>query len=154
MKSILFYQFRGKYRFLSNFYPARIPLLGDTYPSVEHAYQAMKTLNPEERRRFLSPRLSADDAKQMGRLLRVRRDWDRLKEQVMFGLLRKKFHPSINPALGEMLLETGDATLVEGNYCHDQFWGDCTCIAHRKEPGENRLGELLMKVRLELRWKL
>jgi len=59
--------FSGQYRFLSNFYPARV-MLGDgrIYPSVEHAYQAAK-FPPEEREPFRNPYLRAGDAKRMGR---------------------------------------------------------------------------------------
>lgn len=41
--------FMGKYRFLSNFWPCKVIFNGLEYPSTEHAYQAAKTLNPEER---------------------------------------------------------------------------------------------------------
>ena len=41
--------FSGEHKFLSNFYPCNVTLDDIGYPSVEHAYQAAKTLNPEER---------------------------------------------------------------------------------------------------------
>src|SRR4051794_10492805 len=46
--------FQGEYRFLSNFWPAEVVYEGVTYPSVEHAYQAAKTLSIEERKRIAS----------------------------------------------------------------------------------------------------
>lgn len=39
-------EFQGQYRFLSNFWPAVVQLDGIYYPTVEHAYQAAKTLQP------------------------------------------------------------------------------------------------------------
>ena len=37
-------RFRGTWSFLSNFFPAPIVLNGKTYLTVEHAYQAAKTV--------------------------------------------------------------------------------------------------------------
>lgn len=40
-------EFRGKYRFLSNFFSQKVPVVYEniTYPTVEHFYQAMKATN-------------------------------------------------------------------------------------------------------------
>lgn len=38
-------RFSGPHRFLSNFYPSPIIYDGVAYPTVEHAYQAQKTLD-------------------------------------------------------------------------------------------------------------
>lgn len=35
-------EFQGEYRWLSNFWPARVVLDGVEYPTVENAYQASK----------------------------------------------------------------------------------------------------------------
>jgi predicted NAD-dependent protein-ADP-ribosyltransferase YbiA (DUF1768 family) len=40
--------FDGKYEFLSNFAPVTIHFDGHEYPSVEHAYQAAKTVKDNE----------------------------------------------------------------------------------------------------------
>ena len=45
-------EFQGRYRFLSNFWPATVEFEGMTYPTVEHAYQSAKTLDMGERRRI------------------------------------------------------------------------------------------------------
>ncbi|WP_283390215.1 NADAR family protein [Methanobrevibacter woesei] len=42
-------KFRGKYWFLSNFYESPIEDENITYPTVEHYFQAQKTLNREEK---------------------------------------------------------------------------------------------------------
>ena len=42
-------EFQGDYRFLSNFHPAEVEMDGIKYPSVEHAYQAAKSLDKDER---------------------------------------------------------------------------------------------------------
>ncbi len=69
--------FRGEYRFLSNFHPASIVYEGHTYPSVEHAYQAAKTLELARRHEVVG--LTAGRAKHWGRTLRVRADWETVK---------------------------------------------------------------------------
>lgn len=43
-------EFHGPYLFLSNFFPATVQLDGIPYPSVEHAYQTAKTLDPQNGR--------------------------------------------------------------------------------------------------------
>lgn len=135
--------FRGKYHFLSNFYPCTVTLDEVEYPSVEHAYQASKTLDPEVRQR-IKLASTPGQAKREGRKLKLQMSvpaWNVLKVSVMYDLLRQKF--SKEPLL-TMLLDTGDAKLVEGNWWNDTFWGVCKGI------GENRLGVLLMLIRGEL----
>lgn len=135
--------FTGDYRFLSNFYPCHYVYLDHAaYPSVEHAYQAAKSLDDKVRRWFYkSPLPTAGEAKKMGRKLTLRSDWEGVKLSVMEGLLRQKFN---QPELKEKLLETGDATLVEGN-----TWGDTFFGVDKRKGGHNHLGKLLMKIRNE-----
>ena len=45
-------EFRGDYAFLSNFYPAPISYMGQTYANNEAAFQAQKTLSAREQRKF------------------------------------------------------------------------------------------------------
>jgi ribA/ribD-fused uncharacterized protein len=119
---------------------------GTDYPSVEHAFQAAKCRYAEDKRQFYmtSPRmLTAPEAKKVGGKVDLRRDWEEVKLQVMLDLLRAKF--TQNRTLRQLLLSTRDATLVEGNWWGDTFWGVCN------GRGENHLGKLLMQVRDELR---
>ena len=139
-------KFEGQYRFLSNFWFAQVQLDGVYYPSVEHAYQAAKTLDPELRKPFYGPDTSAGDAKRMGKELAIRPDWNEVRLGIMEDLVRQKFEHSI---LQNRLLSTAPGMLIEGNYWHDQFWGDCNCVKHKDIPGENNLGKILMKVRDE-----
>jgi ribA/ribD-fused uncharacterized protein len=134
--------FRGDYRFLSNFWPVEITYEGLTYPAVEHAYQAAKSLDPAVRMKFLNPgrRGGAGAAKRMGQRVVLREDWEEVKLGIMLDLLRLKF---ANRVLRTQLVATGDTILVEGNDWHDYFWGVCMGV------GENHLGKLLMQVREE-----
>ena len=52
--------FRGKHRWLSNFWSTEIDFESQLFMSVEHAYQAAKTTDPEIRKIFaFDGRLSA-----------------------------------------------------------------------------------------------
>ena len=134
-------EFQGQYRFLSNFWYANVVLDGHTYPSVEHAYVAAKTLSHTERFRFMDPAIKPGQVKQMGRKLKLRDDWEQVKLGIMEDLVRQKFNVS---PLKEMLLMTNQQILIEGNRWGDTFWGVCN------GKGQNHLGEILMKVRSEL----
>lgn len=133
--------FSGVHRFLSNFHQCVVVLDGIKYPSVEHAYQAAKTLDLLIRNEILlCPTPAA--AKRMGKLFAIRPDWDQVKLGIMEDLLKQKFeHQNLKLAL----LATEDQEIIEGNYWNDTFWGVC------KGKGANHLGRLLMKVREELR---
>ncbi len=149
--------FQGSYRFLSNFWlcrvPRGVPYNGINYPSVEHAYQAAKTRSKKERERVLwkdwrtglKLRVTTPgEAKRAGQTVTLRKNWNRLRRPVMEKLLRRKFE---DPQLAEMLLQTEDAVLIEGNNWGDTFWGVCNGV------GENHQGKLLMKIRQELKVK-
>lgn len=136
--------FRGKYLFLSNFYPVRVFYDELFYPSAENAYQAAKTLIPRERIQFLLT--SAKGAKLIGRRLVLREDWEDVKLSIMRTIVRDKFQR--HPRLADQLLATGKRRLIEGNHWHDTYWGVCNGV------GQNRLGRILMRVRRELRESL
>jgi len=133
--------FRGRYRWLSNFWPASVTLDGIVFGSVEHAYQSAKTLEVDQRR-IIGGLATPGQAKRYGRKLKVRDDWDETKLAVMEDLLRQKY---AHADLRQKLLDTGDAYLEEKNAWQDFFWGVCD------GKGENHLGRLLMKIRDELR---
>jgi len=135
-------QFTGPYQFLSNFYKCTIDYEGLRYSSVEHAYQAAKTLDFDERIRIRNAE-TPGHAKRLGRTVKLRQNWDDIKVDVMRTLLRLKFS---HPELRQKLLDTGCAYLQEGNYWHDTFWG----VDLRTGQGQNMLGRLLMELRSEL----
>ncbi len=141
-------KFDGEYAFLSNFYPSKI--LYDECerwyaPTVEHAFQASKTLSMEEEIDILASS-TPGQAKRLGRVCYLRKDWEEVKDDVMYRFLQRKF---AIPELRDKLLATGNATLIEGTTWHDNYWGICSCNKC-KGRGKNKLGELLMKIREEL----
>lgn len=141
-------KFADEYRFLSNFWPSEVTLDGVSYPTVEHAYQAAKSLDPAVRM-TIRAESTAGGAKRAGQDpdLTVRDDWEDVKVRVMAGLVAEKFFRY--PELADLLRATHDITLIEGNNWHDTFWGCCTCDEHGGAGG-NRLGIILMTVRAAL----
>jgi hypothetical protein len=142
--TIHFYSTTGDYGCFSNFSRYAIFLGGLRWRTTEHYYQAQKfagTDYAEEIRMAEKPMIAA----RLGRSRKVplRRDWDSVKDQVMLAALRAKF--TQHDDLREILLGTGDAILVE-HTTNDAYWGD-----GRDGSGRNRLGQLLMQVRAELR---
>ena len=89
-------EFQGEYVFLSNFFPCQIEMDGEVYPSVEHAFQAAKTLDLFARSIVCSCS-TAGKAKRMGKTLVLREDWEQVKLEIMFRLVLEKF--SKNPDL-------------------------------------------------------
>ena len=139
-------EFDGDYAFLSNFYPSTIYHDGITYPTNEHFFQAMKTLDIDERKAIAAAE-TPGQAKRMGRNVKLRPDWEKIKVDVMrLGLILK----FTDAELAEKLIATGDEELVEGNWWHDQTWGSCFCADHCRTPGRNLLGMLLMELRKDL----
>ena len=125
--------------FLSNFF-------GVDGTSVEHKYQAAKTISDEWQEKILNAK-SPGEAKRLGRLCPVRGDWDQIKLAKMEEFLKWKFS---FPQLRKALLETGDRELIEGNTWGDTFWGMVKQEDDSWE-GQNNLGKLLMKLREEFR---
>ena len=132
-------ELNGKYRFLSNFWSCILEWDGQLYPSVENAYQATKCADPDDRLKFVA--IKASEAKRLGRVIRMRPDWDSVKLDVMLRLVRRKFE---DEKLASLLLETGAEEIQEGNWWGDTYWGTVNGV------GENHLGKILMKVRHEL----
>lgn len=135
--------FRGEYGFLSNFAWCKIKYKGVIYKTVEHAYQAAKTLD-KKRKQLISEAPTPGAAKRWGRNVEIREDWEEIKLDIMLALVRQKF---TIPELKKKLLATGKEKLIEGNWWGDTFWGVC------KDEGENHLGRILMRVREELKRK-
>lgn len=140
--------FSGKYGFLSNFHECPFTdSEGLIYKTNEHYFQAQKMAHKADRLEVINasnPQL----AKIIGRGRKMRSDWESVKDGVMLVGLRLKFK---DPVLREKLLATNEEVLVEGNMWHDCEWGFCTCVKCCGKEKKNKLGQLLMKVRGEIR---
>lgn len=144
--------FDGEHRFLSNFYPCRIVYEGQEFLSSEAAFQAakIKGKNPEETRKLrnIFTTVNPSKAKRLGRSCVLRPDWEEVKDDVMYEIVKYKFEN--HEHLKKLLLDTKSAILIEGTTWHDNYWGNCTCDRCKNIEGKNQLGKILMRVRSEL----
>lgn len=134
--------FKGAYVFMSNFYYNDQTIRGVTYPTNEHFYQSSKTLIAAERAKILGVRSGAE-ARNLGRRITIREDWDMVKLSYMLLGLKAKFSSRV---LAGQLKRTRNAELVEGNWWNDTYWG----IDLKTGCGKNMMGKLLMLIRDDL----
>ncbi len=141
-----------EYAFLSNFHPSPVVIRVEqaspeqiACATVEHGFQACKALDPAERRRIAAAPTPAA-AKRRGRRTRLRPDWEHARDEIMRALLAQKFR--LGEPLGLRLLATAGAELIEGNTWGDRYRGVVDGV------GQNRLGQLLIQRRAELRTAL
>ncbi len=135
--------FRNEYAYLSNFYYSPFVFNDITYKTVEHFFQASKTVIEEERQLVIDTD-TPKEAKAMGRIVTLRPDWERIKDGIMLTGVMGKFAQNDN--LMDKLLSTAGEELVEGNYWHDTYWGVCYCKKCNGK-GRNQLGKTLMSIR-------
>lgn len=137
-------QFKNEYHWLSNFEPVAIRVNNIIYPSVEHAYMSAKS-NDRKWKEFCSnSTVSAKQVKVRSRRVKLIKNWDIVKIDIMKDCLRQKFN---NPAFKERLIDTGNQLIQEGNTWNDTFWGVCLYTG----KGKNMLGKLIMEIRDELK---
>lgn len=145
----------NKYEFLSNFYACQVFYKNDidpegyVYPTVEHAFQAAKATTVQGMR-WVAAAPTPGEAKKRGRAIKLRWDWETIKDDVMLTLIRTKFK---NADMCDRMLRTvadGIDAFCEGNWWHDNYWGDCNCPKCQNIFGQNRLGKILTKVRQEI----
>jgi N-glycosidase YbiA len=144
MNQILFYRITEPYGGFSNFSPHPVELKGCLWPTSEHYFQAQKFAGTEQEeavRLAKSPMVAARMGRSRERPLRA--DWEAVREDIMREALHAKF--TQHAELRSLLLSTGNAQLVE-HTANDHYWAD-----GGDGSGRNRLGQLLMELRTELR---
>lgn len=144
----------SKDNWFSNFKRSPIFMGECSYPTIEHAFQAAKSLDIRERIRISKLR-SPGTAKKAGRKVELRPDWEEIKLGVMYVCLCAKF--SDEYWYKELKL-TGEENIVEWNSWRDKIWGvpchqvdDGLWVPYKKLHGENLLGRLLMHCRNQSR---
>ena len=132
-------EFIGEYYFLSNFSYSKIELNGFIFDSGEAAFHSFKDISRQSEFVDIFPLM----AKRKGRRVSLRSDWEQVKDDIMYQVVKAKFEQ--NDELKEKLLATENQMLVEGNTWNDTYWGIC------QGKGFNVLGVTLMLIRHELR---
>ena len=141
-------EFQGEYRWLSNFWPAKVKFRHIEFPTVENAYQAAKCQDWNDLKKFIN--IKPGESKKLGRTIAIRQDWEESKLLVMERLLLQKFPYDDDNTLTQKLIATYPKEIQEGNLWHDTFWG----INLRTGKGQNHLGKLIMRIREDIaRWR-
>lgn len=136
-------EFRGQYRWLSNFAPVQIYREGRKYGCVEAAYMSCKSSDEKWKNFCVDTDNNPGVIKKASKVIELVPGWEEKKVPIMTDLLHQKFSAS---PYKKLLLSTGDEHIQEGNYWGDTFWGVCL----KTDKGENKLGELLMELRTKL----
>ena len=113
--------FSDKYAFMSNFSYSPMEFEGISVPTAEHAFQMMKA-STQDMREFIAMAPTASQAKSRGRGVKIRGDWEQIKFDIMYRIQLAKYRQ--NPHLLASLLATGNAELEEGNWWHDNIYGN------------------------------
>jgi ribA/ribD-fused uncharacterized protein len=132
------------YGCFANFSAHGFDLDGHWWPTSEHFYQAAKfvgTPYADLIREAPSPRRAADLGRDPSRPRRP--DWTLVRDVVMLRAVATKFDAHAD--IRAVLLATGDETIVEDSPS-DYYWG-----RGADGSGQNMLGQILMRVRTDLR---
>lgn len=140
---IMILEFQGEHRYLSNFAMCDVMYDDVLYLTSETAYQAQKSANPYVRTEMA--RMFPGAAKRAGRGIKLRPDWEQVKDQVMYEVVYAKF--AQNSGFAKRLVATGDTHIEEGNRWGDRYWGVSPVGSGN---GLNKLGEILMRIRKEI----
>lgn len=133
--------FSGEFLGLSNVTPYVVRIADVEFPTLEHAFQAMKWTRKQDWIEIAKIPNPWDVRRRGEELLYPRTEFEEKKRVVMYKLLQEKFQCT---PYKDLLLATWPRQLVEENHWKDRYWGVY------KGKGENWLGRLLMRVRLEL----
>jgi ribA/ribD-fused uncharacterized protein len=138
--TIEFYKVNEKYGEFSNFSSFNIYLLGTTWKTTEHYFQARKFHDSNIVLKIMDA-TSPKEAAWIGRDLnnKIRNDWELIKIDVMREAIYAKF--TQHNCLRELLLSTNDELIIEASP-YDYFWGEGA-----EKTGKNYLGQILMEVR-------
>lgn len=144
--------FTGRWSIIDNFAPTPVTVdIGhgeQWYSTSEHAFAAAKA-DSRPGHDLVASQVSPGAAKMKGRRVRLRADWEDVKFDVMWKVLRAKFEQ--NPEAVRVLLETGQRPIYEGNTWGDRIWGVTRNTVNAAEwVGRNALGVQLMALRREL----
>lgn len=117
------------------------------YPSVEHFFVAMKSVDVAERYKIALIAHPAE-AKKYGRSIQLRPDWLDIRVDVLRYGIRQKF--LLDNDLRILLVDSYPAPITHLVHWHDNFWASCICNGCSSKEKVNMLGQLLMELREQL----
>ena len=143
--------FNGKDNPISNFFPCSLEAFGVKHRSAEHAFQYVKALRCGDlpRASAIQAAQTALDAKNIGKQIRTSEQFDEKRIEIMEEIIIEKLK-QVKQFSDTLCKYPKGTTFAESTY--DDFWGtglDKDGSDHTQEkkwPGENHLGQLIMKV--------
>jgi ribA/ribD-fused uncharacterized protein len=161
MNRVYFWGTQNEVGYLSNWYPANFNFSGRPVANSEQAFMMCKATvcGDEEGLERLSKTTNPAEAKKIGRSLNGfdTAQWDEWKVAAMYDVNFYKY--TQNPKLLQLLLDTGDAELIEASP-KDWIWGSGLSkeehltredAGDTKYPGLNLLGKVLSQLRDDLK---
>ncbi len=154
-KAVVFHGQTDPFYEFSNSYKIPIVIDREIWPSVIHYVEAQKLANAEDGNEFFNKHVMAirlasspEEAVRMARdrSHSLRSDWEEVKDEIMLKALTAKF--TQHKHLYDKLMPTGNALIVQ-HTGEDLYWGD-----GENGRGQSMLGNLLMKLRDQLRRKV
>uniref|UniRef100_A0A6C0LVN7 NADAR domain-containing protein n=1 Tax=viral metagenome TaxID=1070528 RepID=A0A6C0LVN7_9ZZZZ len=159
---IFFYGHKSndKYNIFSQWYPAIFidSIIGITYKNTEQYMMAHKALLFNDIDTYTKIITTSDPftIKKLGRQVKNfdEKEWNKYKFDIVMEGNKLKF--TQNKKLGKELINTGSKIIVEASK-YDRIWGigldkkEAINIDPKKWPGKNLLGQIIMKVRNELK---
>jgi len=145
----------------SNFFLADFTIDGQTYPSVEHYFmwEKARMFDPDgEAIMLMSNEKTPQQMKKLGRQVKNfdNEEWSDCSYDIMLKGVTAKF--AQNEDLKKKLLDTDDDSILAEASPYDKKWGIGMGVSNpdsldpEKWRGKNLMGELLMKVRTDLRY--
>lgn len=135
---------------LSNLFPCQIKIEGQTYKSVEHAYQYAKCIHHGlvHKANEIRNQPNAYRAMNLGKEITENLDWQNKRVEVLEKLVKHKEDQV--PIFRETLRKTGSNRLIKNSWSH--FWGSgCNFRAEvlwdGTYKGQNNFGRILERVR-------
>ncbi len=143
-QKILYTLTHTQYAFLSNFYESPFQVEGGKYLTNEHFFQSKKFQGLPHEKTIVNCK-TPFEAFEEGRTRKFpyRTGWRNLKDTIMLQGLKFKFDQNLQ--MKEQLLGTRDKMIIERDD-FDYYWSD-----GKDGSGKNRMGFMLMKLRLVYR---
>lgn len=145
--AIYFYSAReNPFGCFSNFSAHGFELENYWWYTSEHYFQAQKFIKTDfDWFNKIQAIKAPKEAAKMGRSRQhlLRENWEEIKDNVMYQAVLCKFKTHFD--IQQILLDTGEQLIVE-NSPIDYYWG-----CGKDGSGKNKLGDILMQVRTEIR---
>lgn len=136
--------FVDEYEYLNTHYNSKLFDFNEyKFRNAESAFQSQKNITRMQDFELLEP----DEAIKLASQIYVRKNWDDIKDSIMFNVNLAKF--SQDRPLKKLLKKTKNQELIY--LSNDLYWGMKWNESKQIYEGQNMLGVILMQVRLSIK---